>query len=152
MISAISPIRIPRCGKSSSGAETRITYQITLEPTQMKVEKLNVALGNISLSAEALLQDWRTEPIIKDGVLSSELPLTELIPLVPWRKLGEEAKVIRQSLAGGGKVVVEKVALPELHSHSCREVENPFVQCRRLHKTVRYIGGIVTEITKVRRY
>jgi uncharacterized protein involved in outer membrane biogenesis len=96
------------------GAETKITYQITLEPEQMKVEKLNVALGNISLSAKALLQDWRKEPIIKDIVLSSELPLTELIPLVPWRKLGEEAKVIRQSLAGGGKVIVEKVALPEL--------------------------------------
>jgi uncharacterized protein YhdP len=80
----------------------------------MKVEKLTVALGNISLSAEALLQDWQNEPIIKNGVLSSELPLTELIPLVPWRKLGEEAKIIRQSLAGGGKVVVEKVALPEL--------------------------------------
>jgi uncharacterized protein involved in outer membrane biogenesis len=96
------------------GAATKITYRVTLEPTQMKVEKLNVALGNISLRAEALLQDWRKEPIITDGVLSSELPLTELIPLVPWRKLGEEAKVIRQSLAGGGKVVVEKVALPEL--------------------------------------
>lgn len=96
------------------GAETKITYQITLEPDQMKVEKLDVDLGNISLSAKALLQDWRKEPIIKDIVLSSELPLTELIPLVPWRKLGEEAKVIRQSLAGGGKVVIEKVALPEL--------------------------------------
>jgi len=100
--------------KALPGAETKITYQITLEPEQIKVEKLNLALGNISLSAEALLQDWRNKPIIKDGVLSSELPLTELIPLVPWRKLGEEAKVIRQSLAGGGKVVVEKVALPEL--------------------------------------
>jgi uncharacterized protein involved in outer membrane biogenesis len=96
------------------GAETRITYQITLEPTQIKVEKLNLALGNISLSAAALLQDWRNKPIIRDGVLSSELPVTELIPLVPWKKLGEEAKVIRPSLEGGGKVVIEKVALPEL--------------------------------------
>jgi uncharacterized protein involved in outer membrane biogenesis len=100
--------------KALPGVETKITYQIMLEPTQIKVEKLNVALGNISLSAEALLHDWRNEPIIKDGVLSSELPLIELMPLVPWRKLGEEAKVIRQSLAGGGKVVVDKVALPEL--------------------------------------
>jgi uncharacterized protein involved in outer membrane biogenesis len=96
------------------GTETRITYQITLEPTQIKVEKLNLALGNISLSAAALLQDWRNKPIIRDGVLSSELPVTELIPLVPWKKLGEEAKVIRPSLEGGGKVVIEKVALPEL--------------------------------------
>ena len=96
------------------GAETKITYQITLEPEQIKVEKLNLALGNISLSAAALLHDWRNKPIIKDGVLSSEFPVTELIPLVPWKKLGKEAKLIRQSLAGGGKVVVEKVALPEL--------------------------------------
>jgi uncharacterized protein YhdP len=34
--------------------------------------------------------------------------------LVPWKKLGEEAKIIRPSLEGGGKVVIEKVALPEL--------------------------------------
>jgi hypothetical protein len=96
------------------GVETRITYQITLEPEQIKVEKLDVNLGKISLSAAALLQDWQNKPIIKDGVLSLELPVTELIPLVPWKKLGEEAKVIRQSLAGGGKVVVEKMALREL--------------------------------------
>jgi hypothetical protein len=100
--------------KALPGAETRITYQITLEPEQIKVEKLNLALGNISLSAEALLQDWRNKPIIKDGVLYSELPLTELIPLVPWRKLGEEAKIIRPSLEGGGKVLIEKIALPEV--------------------------------------
>jgi uncharacterized protein involved in outer membrane biogenesis len=96
------------------GVETRITYQITLEPEQIKVEKLDVNLGKISLSAAALLQDWQNKPIIKDGVLSLELPVTELIPLVPWKKLGEEAKVIRQSLAGGGKVVVEKMALREI--------------------------------------
>jgi hypothetical protein len=96
------------------GAETKVTYQITLEPEQIKVEKLNLALGTLSLSAAALLHDWRNKPIIKDGVLSSELPLTELIPLVPWKKLGEEAKIIRPSLEGGGKVIVEKIALPEL--------------------------------------
>jgi len=100
--------------KALPGTATKITYQITLEPEQIKVEKFNVALGNISLNAEGLLQDWRNKPIIKAGVLSSELPLTELIPLVPWRKLGEEAKVIRPSLESGGTVVIEKVALPEL--------------------------------------
>jgi uncharacterized protein involved in outer membrane biogenesis len=96
------------------GAETKVTYKITLDPEQIKVEKLDVALGKISLSAAALLQDWQNKPIIKDGVLSSELPLTELIPLVPWKKLGEEAQVIRPSLEGGGKVLIEKVALSEL--------------------------------------
>jgi uncharacterized protein involved in outer membrane biogenesis len=96
------------------GAETKVTYKITLDPEQIKVEKLNVNLGKISLSAAALLQDWRNKAVIRDGVLSSELPVTELIPLVPWKKLGEEAKVIRPSLEGGGKVVIEKVALPEL--------------------------------------
>ena len=96
------------------GAGTRITYQITLEPTQIKVEKLNLALGNISLSAAALLHDWRNKPIVKNGVLSAELPVTELIPLIPWKKLGEEARIIRPSLESGGKVVLEKIALPEL--------------------------------------
>jgi uncharacterized protein involved in outer membrane biogenesis len=36
--------------KALPGTKTKITYQITLEPTQIKVEKLNVDLGNISLS------------------------------------------------------------------------------------------------------
>ncbi|MGB6928230.1 MAG: AsmA family protein, partial [Syntrophobacteria bacterium] len=37
------------------GAETKITYQIPLDPEQIKVEKLDVNLGKISLSAAALL-------------------------------------------------------------------------------------------------
>ena len=103
-----------RWEKVLPGAETKIAYQISLEPDQIKVEKLNLELGNVALNATGLLQDWRKEPIIKHGSLSSDLPLIELLPLVPWGQLGEEADIIRQALAGGGKVTIEELVLPEM--------------------------------------
>lgn len=96
------------------GAETKITYQLVFDPEQINIERLKVNLGKVSLSAEGLLQDWRKEPTIKNGVFSADLPLIEVIPLVPWKKLGEKTNVIRQALAGGGNVVIEKAVLPEL--------------------------------------
>ena len=103
-----------RWEKPLPGAETKIAYQISLELDQIKVAKLHVDLGNISLSAAGILQDWRKEPIIKQAILSSDLPLVELIPLVPWSELGKQAGIIRQALAGGGKVTIEELVLPDM--------------------------------------
>jgi uncharacterized protein YhdP len=100
--------------KPLPGAETKVTYQLMLDPEQVKIEKLEVNLGEISVSAEGLLRDWRKEPIIKNGEISSDFTLVELIPLVPWGQLGEEADIIRQTLTGGGRVTIEKIVLPEL--------------------------------------
>lgn len=101
--------------KVMPGAGTKITYNVTLDPGGLTVEKMNVNLGNLSLSGRALVADWRTDPVIKDAVLSSDLSLLHLIPLIPWRRLGNDAAVIREVLKGGGKVIIEKATLPEIN-------------------------------------
>jgi uncharacterized protein YhdP len=101
-------------GKALPGAETKITYQVTLDPDLLTVEKIEVSLGNLTLSGQALVEGWRTEPVIKNVLLSADLPLAELIPLVPWGQLGKEAGTIRGVLERGGKATIEKASLPEI--------------------------------------
>jgi hypothetical protein len=100
--------------KVKPGAGTKITYNVALDPKGLTVEKMNVKLGSLSLSGRALVEDWRTDPVIKNMVLSSGLPLAGLIPLIPWGQLGKSAHVIREAFQGGGKVTIEKAALPEI--------------------------------------
>jgi uncharacterized protein involved in outer membrane biogenesis len=100
--------------KSLPGVETQIKYQISLSPEQINVEKINLQLGNQSLVGQALIQSWKKEPVIKNTLLSADLFLFELIPLVPWGQLGKEADIIRPTLAGGGKVTIEKLSLPDM--------------------------------------
>jgi len=96
-------------------AETKIAYKLVASPDQIRVEKFSLTLGSISLNGEGLLRNWRKEPIVANGVFSSDLPLVELLPLVPWKKVGKNEKVIRQALEGGGKVTIERLALPEVN-------------------------------------
>lgn len=100
--------------KSLPGAETKITYELVFDLDQIKVQKFDLTLGTISLRGEGLLRDWRKEPIVESAVFSSSLPLADLIPLVPWKIVGKQEKVIRQALKGGGKVTIERLSLPEL--------------------------------------
>jgi uncharacterized protein YhdP len=96
------------------GAKTTLAYEAVFDPEEIRIEELQLNLGNLSLSLQALVRDWREEPVVRDALFSSELPLVELIPLIPWTKVGEGEYVIRKSLAGGGKVVVERVEIPNL--------------------------------------
>ena len=100
--------------KSLPGAATKITYELVFDLDQIKVKKFDLTLGTISLSGEGLLRDWRKEPIVERAVFSSNLPLVELLPLVPWKIVGKKKEVIRQALEGGGKVTIDKLVFPEL--------------------------------------
>lgn len=100
--------------KTLPGAETKIAYQVTLDPDRLTVEKMNLKLGSLALSGGGLVEGWQTEPIIKNILLSADLSLVELIPLVPWGLLGREAGIIREVLEGGGKVTIEKASVPEI--------------------------------------
>jgi hypothetical protein len=66
------------------------------------------------LDARAVLHSWNKEQVIKNAEFSSDLPLVDLIPLIPWKKLGENAAVIRPILEEGGKIALNKVVLPEI--------------------------------------
>jgi len=96
------------------GAETTITYELMFDLDQINVKKLALTLGSMSLNARGLLQDVWKEPIVKSGVFSGDVPLVELLPLVPWKIVGEKEEVIRQALAGGGRVTIDALVFPEM--------------------------------------
>jgi uncharacterized protein involved in outer membrane biogenesis len=100
--------------KSLPGAKTKITYELVFDLDHIKVKKFDLILGGISLSGEGSLRDWRKEPTVESGVFSGNLPLVELLPLVPWKIVGKQKEVIRQALEGGGTVTIDKLVFPEL--------------------------------------
>jgi uncharacterized protein involved in outer membrane biogenesis len=106
---------LSRWQKPLPGAETKITFELVATQDQITVEKFFLSLGSISLKGEAVLRDWRKEPIVDKGVFSSEIPLVELLPLIPWKKVGKDEKVIRQVLRGDGKVTIDTLVFPELN-------------------------------------
>ena len=96
------------------GDQATITYRVSLNPTQLSVEKLALNFGNLSLSASGAVENWKERPVIRNAELTSELPLLELVPLMPWKMLGESADILRPILEGGGKIAIEQAVLPEL--------------------------------------
>jgi uncharacterized protein involved in outer membrane biogenesis len=96
------------------GVETKIRYQLAVDPERLTVEKLELNWGNLTLNAQAYVADWLTKPVIKNAAISSNWVMADLIPLVPWRKLGKNEDIIRNVLEGGGKVTLENVSLPQL--------------------------------------
>jgi hypothetical protein len=96
------------------GQKTTIAFQINLDPQNLTAEKISLKLGSLSLDARAELHGWKKDPVITDAELSSDLPLLDMIPLIPWKMLGNNADVIRSILQGGGKIVLNKVVFPEI--------------------------------------
>ena len=66
------------------------------------------------MSVSGGVENWAERPAIRNAQLTSELPLLELVPLMPWKLLGENAGIFRPILEGGGKIVIEQAVLPEL--------------------------------------
>lgn len=98
-----------------SGRDTMVTYRIKLDPNDVTVESIVVKLGKLSLDARGVVHDWSEEPIIQGAELTSELPLDEIAHLVPWKKMGEGADMLRTSLSGGGRISVSKLVFPDLN-------------------------------------
>jgi uncharacterized protein involved in outer membrane biogenesis len=96
------------------GRKTTLTYQVKLNPDILTAEKLALKLGNLSLVARAEVHSRGNNSVIKNVEFSSDLPLVDLIPLVPWKQLGDHAAVIRSALEGGGKIVIDQAVLPEI--------------------------------------
>jgi hypothetical protein len=95
-------------------SETKIIYRVNLAHDDLRVEKITVKTGTLSLDVQAVVKGWRKDPIIRDAVLSCKLSLVDLIPLVPWKLLGKNADIIQDVLRGGGKVTIERAGLPEI--------------------------------------
>jgi len=97
------------------GRKTTLTYQVKLNPDILTAEKLALKLGNLSLVARADVHSWGNNPVIKNVEFSSDLPLVDLIPLIPWKLLGNNAAVIRSAVEGGGKIVIDQAVFPEIN-------------------------------------
>ena len=97
------------------GQKTTLIYQVKLDPYDLTVEKLGLNLGNLSLDARADVHSWGKDPVIKSAEFSSDLPLVDLIPVIPWKLLGTNAGFIREICEGGGNITLSKVVLPEIH-------------------------------------
>lgn len=100
--------------KSIPQAETKVSYELAASPDQIKIENISLTLGNISLKGEGLLRDWRKEPIVESGVFSGNLPLVELMPLVPWKILAKTGRVIGEAKEIDGEITIDRLVLPEL--------------------------------------
>ncbi len=94
--------------------ETKITYNVGFDHDDLAVKQFGIMMGSLSLSGQALVEDWRTEPVLKRAALGGALPLKEIIPLVPWVKLAEKWDVLRVLLERGGRVTIEKATLSEM--------------------------------------
>ncbi len=103
------------------GKETTLDYRVSVDPLEVGIENLQLELGGISLSAKATLREWKEGAILQNAVFSSEIPLIEIIPLVPWNKVGEGEFVLRESLEEGGKITVKHAALPDFPLHQIPE-------------------------------
>jgi uncharacterized protein involved in outer membrane biogenesis len=96
------------------GAKTTATYLVSLNPDELMLEKLALKLGKLSLKTSGDVHNWRKNPLIKNVKFTADLPLPELVPLMPWKLLGENTVIFRPILENGGKIVIEQAVLPEI--------------------------------------
>jgi len=93
---------------------TTVAFQINLDPQDLTAEKIALQRGGLSLGARAVIKGWKEDPVITGAEISADLPLSAVMPLVPWKQLGNNADFIRSILLGGGKVVFNKITFPEV--------------------------------------
>lgn len=96
---------------ASSG---RVQLRLDFDPQQLRVKQLELELGDLSAVANADIDNWSDEAVLKNTKLQAQLPLAELSTLMPWAKLGKDAPILRDLLGGGGSVQIENVEMPEL--------------------------------------
>ena len=129
------------------GQSATVTFQLNLDPQNLTVEKIGLKLGTLSLDAQGVLHGWNKEPVIKKAEFSSDLPLIGVIPLIPWKQLGENAAVIRPILEGGGKITISKAVLPEINL--TRLPENLATLWPEIEMTARVAGVSVQPTPKI---
>lgn len=96
------------------GQPTTIAFQIDLDPQNLTAEKISLKLGSLSLDARAEIHGWKTDPVLTGAEYSADLPILDLIPLIPWKQLDENADIIRSTLEGGGKIVIDQGTFPKI--------------------------------------
>ncbi|MGB5638873.1 MAG: AsmA-like C-terminal domain-containing protein [Sedimenticolaceae bacterium] len=96
-----------------TGSNSKLDFQIGLDPQDLTLEKIALRRGALWLDVQGVLHDWSGRPSIRATASSSALPLRDLVPLIPWKKLGEDTELIRPVLEKGGELELSKLALAE---------------------------------------
>ena len=96
------------------GRETKVTYRASLQGDNLTVENLEVNFGKVFMQARAGVLGLKKRPVIKIAAFSADLPLKDVIPLVPWRLLGDGAAFLHPIFESGGKVEIEQAAFPPI--------------------------------------
>jgi uncharacterized protein involved in outer membrane biogenesis len=125
-------------------AETKLTYKLALSPEALSIEKLTLASGNLSVSAQAKMDNWRTKPVIRNASLTADLPLKEIEPLLPWKQIGKNADQIRSILKQGGRITIENVALPDI---DFADLPDNFLTLLPEAKMTARVSGVSGQIT-----
>lgn len=96
------------------GLPTKLTYELRLDGDRINLTQVDLALGNIAISGQALIEDWRKQPTVRHAALKGRLPVADLKRLMPYGVLGKDEEIVSQLLAGGGEIVVEQLTAPDL--------------------------------------
>ena len=96
------------------GVPTELIFATTFTPDELVVDKANLSVGKITVDGRSRMENWKVAPVFKDIVVSATIPLAGLTSLVPWQQVGKQADLLKEMLAGGGTVKVEKASLVEL--------------------------------------
>jgi hypothetical protein len=95
------------------GRNTTLIFQAVIDSRDFALDSAVLKLGNLSLTAQGLVENWLNQPTLKTAKLSYDFPLEELVPLVPWRYLGKNAQPLRPMLEAGGRITSDRLTLPD---------------------------------------
>jgi len=107
--------------KNLQNDTAHIQYHIHAAPDHIEVEKLDLHVGNLLLTLNATVDDYQKNPTVKNAVLSGDLPLKEIIPLVPMKLSKTRTDLIRSIIEGGGTISIKSFKFPELNINALPE-------------------------------
>ena len=100
--------------KPLPGTKATLAYEVSFDPDRIDLSRLDLAIGNISMTGRAQIENWRQRPVLRNTILKGRTPLSELSRFIPWGLLGEDEKIVRQLLDSGGEIIVERLVFPDL--------------------------------------
>lgn len=129
------------------GRSTTVRFRIALDPQDLTAEEIALTLGTLTLDARGVVRGWNKDPVVRDALLSSNLMLRDLIPLIPWKQFGQNAATVRAMLEAGGTIALDKLSLPEVSiTHPPAELTDLL---NGIEMTARVAGVSIKPIPKV---